>query len=122
MIQELINSREKYLLSRSANGIIIFGGYNHGRFYGQVEIILTVEKAIVRTTVSDGVSLSISLADIEYLNVTTEYQSISKLNGDIDHYLDNADTIKNQELNREKLLQNLFDLLPKYDEVIKSRI
>lgn len=117
MIEDIFKNKEKYFWSKSEDGTIIVGGSNQSRFYGQIKIKLTDEKVIIGIEISNGATtIARKLPDIEYVSPTFEYLQYKKRYEEIGDYL-NKDEIKfNQDINRIKLLQNVFDLLPKYND------
>ena len=117
MIEEIALNKQKYFWYRSDDLTIIAGGSHGGRFFGQIEFILKDEVAIAEITVSNGVSSSIRLSPREYSSQTSEYEMISHIYENIDDYLQDKEIINNQEANREILLQNLFELLPRYENI-----
>lgn len=54
MIKELIEQKDKYFWSKSEEGTIIVGGYNNGRFYGQIELTIDENTATIKMDVSNG--------------------------------------------------------------------
>ena len=116
MINELYHDKEKYFWSKSEDKTIIVGGTNNRRFYGKIELVLNDIKAIVKITISNGVSSSMILTDRPYSHLTPEYSQIKELYDTIDDYLNDPDVKLDQEVHRERLLQNVFDLLPKYSD------
>lgn len=117
MIKELISNREKYFWSKSLDGVIIIGGYNEGRFYGKIELTLEDKNIKMRIDVSNGISTSIGFPEQSFSNHTEEYIVLNELFVNFDEYLNNPKTTTNQEMNREVLMQNVKDLLPKYDKI-----
>jgi hypothetical protein len=118
MIKELIEHKNKYFWSKSERGTIIIGGTNKGRNYGNIELSMDDNIAAMKIVVSNGVSQSERLLpDKEYSKLTVEYKLIKDLFENIDNYLSNSDTKFNQEMHRGTLLQNVFELLPKYDNI-----
>jgi len=118
MINELIKQKNKYLWSKSERGTIIIGGYNNGRFYGNIELFMDEAIATMKIVISNGVTNTKRLQpDKEYSNLTNEYNLIKYLFENIDSYLADPDIKFKQEMDREKLLQNVFDFLPKYNHI-----
>lgn len=117
MIKELVENKNKYFWSTSSKGSIIIGGYNHGRFYGQIEFSIDENTATIKMDVSNGVSSAMGLAERLYSNLTQEYQLIEEMFNHIDEYLTDPNTKLHQELNRTELIQNVMNLLPKYSNI-----
>jgi len=117
MIKELIEQKERYLWSKSLSGTIIVGGYNDGRFYGQIEFSIDKNSATIIIDVSNGVSSSTRLPERHYSTAKLEYQQIAEIFKNIDGYLNDPHTISNQEMHRKELLRNVMNLLPKYESL-----
>ncbi len=115
MIKKLIEQKEKYFWSKSSSGAVIVGGYNDGRFYGQIEFTIDKNSATIKIDISNGVSSSRGLPERHYSNTTLEYKQIAEIFKNIDGYLNDPHTISNQKEHRAELLQNVMNLLPKYE-------
>ena len=117
-IQRLSQKKSKYFWSISSDDILICGGNNKGRIYGIIEIEITNEQANINKTSSDGVSSTMQLAPEEYSNSTKEYQELLKLKQEIKHYLEDDKITAYQDENRDSLMRNVSELLPKYPSLV----
>lgn len=114
MLNELITNKEKYHWSRSLNNNIIVGGYDSGRFYGQVEFIFNDDFITIKTQISNGVSASKNIPDKIIAKGTADFYLVQKFSLTLDDYLKLPETQLDYLIKRRELLDNTFNLLPKY--------
>ncbi|MDX2173484.1 MAG: hypothetical protein SFY56_10200 [Bacteroidota bacterium] len=115
MLNELITNKEKYHWSRSINNNIIVGGYDSGRFYGQAEFIFSDTFITVKTQISNGVSSSKNIPDTIIAKGTADFDLIQNFSQSLDEYLELPDIQLDYLIKRRELLDNTFNLLPKYE-------
>lgn len=85
-----------------------------GLTYGQIEVEMTDDCVNIAMTNSDMAGSSMTISRNEYTNLTETYEAAVQFISDIEVYLDEPGTDTYQEANRQVLMRNMIDLLPKH--------
>lgn len=115
MIQKLLENKQKFFWSKSAQGEIIVGGYGNGaRYYGTIVFTLHEDKAIMRIDIISGMSIEDQRNQTKEFNREidqSEYSNVKNLFKEIEDYLELENTKLVQNINREELMSNLYEFL-----------
>jgi hypothetical protein len=116
IITKLLEVPANYFWSDSTlrSGIIVLGGHDGGRDYGQFDFDINDKYVTIGRSITDGLSSGTMLSPLLYSNQTYEYSQIKEILNYVKNLLADQDYLFKRETNRTELLQNTFALLPQY--------
>lgn len=107
IIEVLYKRKNEFFWSKSIDGSLVVGGYINGNFFGQINFHLS----------EDSVDVKGSWPPDEEINIIypsrdgSQYNLYKFLIQEIENYLLLPETVRQQELNRDLLIRNLFAYL-----------
>jgi hypothetical protein len=106
ILERLYKRKKEFYWSKSLDGSLVVGGYINGNFLGQINFYLSEDKIEVKGSWPPDSNINIS-----YETGSSQYELNKFLIGEIESYLRFPETELQQELNRDKLIRNLFEYL-----------
>lgn len=112
MIDLLVHFNNYYWSYNEDENILVCGGYNDGKFYGQIQFFINNDFVVIEEA-RHGEIVELLLPPRAYENNTPTYSNVIELMRRIKEYLDNPEVYANQELNRYQLIKNTNELFIK---------